>query len=385
MKKIIKLTEADLHRLVERILVEGPEHVEGLYRSWANKKSGNPEAALKIMDDVLKYQKRLPKKDFSKYSSYEELVSDLNKIKQSLKSEDATKLYEDKDLVVLAANTWEASCKYGAGTKWCTTAKDTSSYWRRHNETGTEFFWIFKNVPNSDPNHKFSYHIKIDGGSDWCNSVNTCMSKLPENSYPKTHPKYDEIIDKLQNFHNTREFKVKAQFSQDITNINFMFVNDLVRRNYDDIVQQIINHENIENLVKLIFSDAIYDFMDGAAGEIVPASVDVDEWDEDEEMRDAFFNGLERHINNSISSFDYTVSLDSLHRDLNWLVEDTLVRYLHLDRNLSFEEQMEERGITITDIINELDAEEVLSEVLSMDIMYFIEDVAWEFESGWKY
>jgi hypothetical protein len=213
-------------------LFESIEHIQNLYRSWANKKSGNPEAAMKIMDDVINNRRKLPKKDFASYTSYEELLTDLNKIKQESSSEDVTKIYEDKDLLVMAANTWDASCKYGSGTKWCTTAKDTDSYWKRHNETGTEFFWIFKNKPQNDPDHKFSYHIRIKGGDDWCNAINNCRPELPENSYPKQHPMYGEIMSKLETFHNQRDFMKIAKERE----VNQTEVENWVRNNIADIL-----------------------------------------------------------------------------------------------------------------------------------------------------
>jgi polyhydroxyalkanoate synthesis regulator phasin len=160
----------NLHEQIYRIksimgiIQEGEEHIKNLYKSWANKKSGNPEEAMKIMDDVIVNRKNLPKKDFSNYNSYEELFQDLNQIKKPKLDEDITEFYRGDikngdDLLVFAANTWESSCKYGAGSKWCTTSRTNSSDWNRHNNTGTEFFWVFRNKPQDDPNHKFSFHM----------------------------------------------------------------------------------------------------------------------------------------------------------------------------------------------------------------------------------
>jgi len=218
-------------------IFESMEHIQNLYKSWANKKSGNPEAAMKIMDDVISNRRSLPKKDFAKYNSYEELLKDLNQIKKAKAPDDVTKFYEDKDLLVMAANTWEASCKYGAGSKWCTTAKDTSSYWDRHNTTGTEFFWIFKNKPQDDPNHKFSYHIKVGGGTDWCNAVNNCRTN-PQ-ILIHLHPNYDEIIQKLQEFHDSRTLSVP---SESIRHMNLSFIDEWLNNNYDEIINEIKNY-----------------------------------------------------------------------------------------------------------------------------------------------
>jgi hypothetical protein len=62
MKKVIILTESDLVGIVKRVINEQSEQSKKLYASWANKRSGNPEKAMSIMDDVLKLQKSLPKK-----------------------------------------------------------------------------------------------------------------------------------------------------------------------------------------------------------------------------------------------------------------------------------------------------------------------------------
>jgi hypothetical protein len=332
MKRIIRLTESDLTRIVKQVIQEQSEHVKNLYKSWANKRSGNPEKALSIMDDVFKYQKQLSKKDFAQYSSYEELVGDLNRIKQAAKSEDATKIYEDKDLLVLKANTHEASCKYGAGSKWCTTAKDDSSYWRRHNDTGTEFFWIFKNKPQDDPNHKFSYHVKITGEPDWCNAVNNCMStsRLSEESYPKKHPKYAEIIEKLQEIHDARELKDPKKLTDHIQ--------DWFRENYDEIEPIIIDNDTINDIVNKCTSF----FLDGDVYDYLPFDIDLD----DEDATEEFISNLEKEIRDNFVP-DVDGSIFEIIDGFSWLI------------NQNFEDPI--------DYLNTHTPEEVINELGEMD------------------
>ena len=244
MKKVVRLTESDLVNIVKRVINEQSEESKILYAAWANKKSGNPEGAMSIMDDVLKLQKSLPKKDFANYSSYDELKKDLDKVIGNQKEKDATKVYEDKDLLVIQANTWEASCKYGAGTKWCTAAKDTSSNWERYNDQGTEFIWIFKNKPMDDRQYKYSYHVKFKGENDWCDSLNRCTptSKLDDKSYPKMHPKYDEIIEKLQSINNAKPDPNKEK------NLEERLIESWIKSNIGVLEDKILSHEKLQGI-----------------------------------------------------------------------------------------------------------------------------------------
>ena len=117
------------------------------------------------MDDFFKLQKKI-KRDFISFKSAEEMEETINKIRQSEREKeklfDAVKIFDNPEVLVIATNTHEASCRYGAGTKWCTAAKDTNENWERHNKTGTEFIWIIKNIKQGNPNYKFSLHLKWD-------------------------------------------------------------------------------------------------------------------------------------------------------------------------------------------------------------------------------
>ena len=374
MRRKIQLTESQLISVIKRVISEQSEHVKNLYKSWANKKSGNPEGALKLMDDVFKYQKRLSKKDFAQYSSYEELRRDINKIKSEERSTDATKIYEDNELLVLAANTWEASCKYGAGSKWCTTAKDDSSYWNRHNQTGTEFFWIFKNKPQDDPNHKFSYHIKVSGSDpDWCNAVNDCKSsaRLPENSYPKQHPKYNEIIEKLQEFHNARDMKniKKSDSTRTVQYENLRMIEELINVNAPQIIR-ILMDNGINETVMRNYEFGIENYMENEVFDNFPGYFEDLDDDEREQEEEDYMNDLEKHLqSNDIMTFDRDMFFE-MSRDLSFLVYDFL-----LDRNiLNREEYLDRQGIDVVGVMNDLitddnfkdQFDEVISEVVSM-------------------
>jgi hypothetical protein len=351
MKKV-RLTESELISVIKKIISEQSEHVKNLYTSWANKKSGNPEQALKLMDDVFKYQKQLSKKDFAQYSSYEELKKDINRIKSEEKSTDATKLYEDNNLLVLAANTWEASCKYGAGSKWCTTARDTDSYWQRHNQTGTEFFWIFKNKPQDDPNHKFSYHIKTNGGADWCNAVNYCVGtpRLSQDSYPKQHPKYTEIIEKLQEIHDARGLKepekegrlglgTLSSFISDLLEDEIMNIFDrnfligIINDKFDIVLDDYINH-GIE--------DSVHNYPYGEVNDDEIDSVKPEFYDNIMEIKHNLINEhLDEIYNGIIYQLTFVIGLD-------------LFETHRFNREQPWGQQMEERNLTITDLVNEI-------------------------------
>jgi len=380
MKRIIRLTESDLTRIVKQVIQEQSEHVKNLYKSWANKRSGNPEEALKLMDDVFKYQKKLSKKDFAQYSSYEELRRDLVKIKSEERSTDATKLYEDGELLVLAANTWEASCKYGAGSKWCTTARDSNSYWNRHNATGTEFFWIFKNKPQDDPNHKFSYHIKIDGSDpDWCNAVNNCMStrRLPEESYPKQHPKYNEIIEKLQEFHNERDMKNVNQISntQTVQFENQRIIEGLITENAPQIMRLLMDN-GINETIMDNYGMAIESYLDTEVYDNLPD--DLYDYDDDDAIEE-YISDLEKHLQSEyMITFDRDMFYEMI-GDLSYLVYNFLLER----NNLNAGEYLDEQDIDIVGVINDLindnnyryQYEEVIHEVVSLaasDEIYFV-------------
>jgi hypothetical protein len=116
----------------------------------------------------------LPIKDINQYKTIEQLKNVIdeynNKIRREIKSDEQSDLvYEDDDMVVIQPKTYEASCKYGAGTKWCTTA--TKSHFDNHNKNGKLFYFIDKKKPTSDPLYKVALYYTFDDNMKFYNAT----------------------------------------------------------------------------------------------------------------------------------------------------------------------------------------------------------------------
>jgi len=75
------------------------------------------------------------------------------------------KLFENDEFLLVIPLTFEASCKYGAGTKWCTTSKDNDDMFKKHNRMGSLGYVIIKNKELQDKleSTKFGMFINKPG------------------------------------------------------------------------------------------------------------------------------------------------------------------------------------------------------------------------------
>lgn len=286
------ITEDERKRILNLYsLTEATEHTQNLYKSWANNKSGNPELALSLMDDFFNLQKRLSKKDFTQYKSAEELKNDIDNIKtadQQKKTEsDVDIIHKDNNLLVVATKTWEAGCKYGSGTKWCTSSKDTPSYWQRHNSTGTEFIWILKNIPAENPQHKVSLHFNDGGIHDWCNSVNRCS---PNNPYSKNKiviPNFNEVFKKCEEYSKLRTDARKGEKA--IKEKEFLKKYNNFFHKIKSVAKEIYNDEHFKYDIFQYILDEIYDNQDSFY-EDVPRIEHDGVFDMYDKMKKYYFN-----------------------------------------------------------------------------------------------
>jgi len=137
-------------------------------------------------------------KDINQYTNptfLEELmeVVDSRKTNKELERElklQAEKIYEDDSVLVVLPKTYAASCYYGANTKWCTTTRVSSHYFRQYAERGELYYFI-----NKENGNKMALHV--DDKSKEKEVYDSNDKKVEIKDLRNSFPNQDELIDEL--------------------------------------------------------------------------------------------------------------------------------------------------------------------------------------------
>jgi hypothetical protein len=128
----------------------------------------------RVVNDFHRNLTRIQKKDINTYKSLEELkaVVDeaIEKEKEKKVSKEAAKIYDKDGVIIYAPFTVEASCKYGAGSKWCIAGKSDdrglNTYFDSYSVHSNFYFFINNNLVGKDDRHyKYALQWRFDQGS----------------------------------------------------------------------------------------------------------------------------------------------------------------------------------------------------------------------------
>lgn len=154
----------------------------GTYGKWilrlANQNNGEidrPEHLTDVLKRFDSQKKQLKNKDIMKFKSVEEVdnylnddsnyveLSDRQKLRDVQKqvhktdvTKDADKVYEDSTWEVWVPKTYEASCKLGSDTSWCTASTADDYYYVDYTNQGPLYIVINK----SNPKEKYQFHLE---------------------------------------------------------------------------------------------------------------------------------------------------------------------------------------------------------------------------------
>ena len=89
-----------------------------------------------------------------------------------------SKVFENDQFTIMVPESKEASCYYGAGTKWCVASTDTDSHYNNYKKSGELYYIIDKTKPTSDPTYKVALNKKLTGEEDFWNAVDKMITDI---------------------------------------------------------------------------------------------------------------------------------------------------------------------------------------------------------------
>lgn len=180
------------------VIVQGSSNIAGNHKyldwiinKWIKSREENPEmvtsskeSAEEVIDAVDTFNRvrnTLDIKNLYDYRSIDQLFQVLSaaqkKSRREVSSrEDATKVFENDQFTIMVPESKEASCYYGAGTKWCVASTDTDSHYNNYKRSGELYYIIDKTKPTSDPTYKVALNKKLTGEEDYWNAVDKMIT-----------------------------------------------------------------------------------------------------------------------------------------------------------------------------------------------------------------
>jgi hypothetical protein len=129
---------------------------------------------IKLNELLTRFEKissNLPKTDINQYDSFSELSNaiseyDTKQRRKVKKVQGGNVVYEDGRFFIVNPLTYDSSCYYGKGTKWCTAASTDASF-HKYNDEGKLFYVIDTQLPTSNPYYKVAILKKFDGETSY--------------------------------------------------------------------------------------------------------------------------------------------------------------------------------------------------------------------------
>jgi|LakMenE01Jun11ns_1017448.scaffolds.fasta_scaffold9956127_8 hypothetical protein len=126
----------------------------------------------KIGNTTYRYLSEKPLRDINTYTftilrkiiSYLEVYNTKNE-RRRLAKEGATLVYENEKYKVYEIDTYIASCFYGAGSKWCTTDKDSDSHFKSYGTGNKKLLYVISKTKTKETDpifYKIAINIKYD-------------------------------------------------------------------------------------------------------------------------------------------------------------------------------------------------------------------------------
>ena len=160
---------------------------------------GEIDSAISLLKKFDKFSRNLTKKDINQYEDLSDLSIELSDYKSKNQSKkidetDTEKIYEDQNVLIVRPLTHKSSCKYGAGTRWCTTEYDVTHYGRYTSGTQGLYYIILKKFDQSNKFYKIAVHKTASGNDEWYDALDKPFSEREKEVFNLGAPKIIQTI-----------------------------------------------------------------------------------------------------------------------------------------------------------------------------------------------
>lgn len=181
-------------------IANNQKYLEWIARDYMNSVVQNDlylEMVLNAVETFDRKRNNLTKKDLYSYTDYNQLTQALDNLKERQRvidtHEQSEVIYEDDRFKVVVPESHDASCYYGAGTKWCTASKDSDYQFKNYNREGKLFYILDKTLPTSNPYYKVALNKTYKGGKSFYDAPDKLISDTTQIEYILEHPLMDAI------------------------------------------------------------------------------------------------------------------------------------------------------------------------------------------------
>ena len=264
----------------------------GTYGKWLlrlfTKKALDDESKVReLLVDFDANKNNLKDRDIMKYTSIDDLENMLNdensykelSRRQSLRQvqkkvhktdveQDAQKVFENNNWIVYVPKTYEASCKLGRGTSWCTATTENNNYYKQYTRKGK----LYININKKDPSEKYQFHFETRSYMDSDDEPIDIIDFFVENA--DLFNFYKTIIGNNALSAKGAEIIPAVSFILDNASDTFIYSKDNAEsfQQYGTWLSSTLKHLIIDKSVSVIPESAFYNFAELQTVEI-PDSV----------------------------------------------------------------------------------------------------------------
>ena len=210
------------------------------------------DVAMNLVRDFHRFQPNLEKKDINQYGGFEELDLLLseprNKDEEKRMEGETEKVFEDDNFIVLRPLSLPASCRYGAGTKWCVTQKNADHFQRYTSGDQKLYFILRKKGKLGQPFYKVAVHFDTNGNTTWWDAQDRPFTTDAINLFKEYNEElWDTISDNFKKYKSTLIQNVRKIF--DINDTSYTTKHSRYLKDKELLVK-VEGYENIPDMPK---------------------------------------------------------------------------------------------------------------------------------------